>query len=365
MKVFHLKEEKGGLKIVSLGGGKQTRSLRLKDAKGIEWVLRTVDKDPSKAIPEPFRVTVFSNIVKDFISASHPYSSMTIPVLSEALDLTVAKPELFFVPEDPAFGNYKSIFANTICFLEQRDPTPHGEETNSTIKVFNKMLEDNDHRADQLATLRARLLDILIADFDRNFDQYKWATGDTGKGKLYYPIPKDRDQAFFYSNGFLMRVISLKVLPFLKGFRYYIPDVKGLGTLVKDFDRVFLTDLDAKEWKTTIKEVQQKLNDSVISKAVKKLPPEIYAIDSSEITQKLISRRGLLEKAGMHYYRFISRTVNIVGSNEKEYFKITSTPEGLNVRVYGRADNNDTSFVMYDRTFDRKGYQRDQALWFE
>jgi hypothetical protein len=238
--------------------------------------------------------------------------------------------------------------------LEERDPTPHGEPTHSSIKVFNKMLDDNDHRADQLTTLRIRLLDILIADFDRHFDQYKWATGDTGKGKLYYPIPRDRDQAFFYSNGFLMRLISLKVLPFLKGFRYHIQDVKGLGEVAKDFDRVFLTDLDAKEWETAIKEVQLKINDSVIYQAVKKLPPEIYAIDSSEITHKLISRRGLLEKAGMNYYRFISRKVNIVGSNEKEYFKITSNPAGLNVRMYGRKDNNDTSFLMYDRTFDHK-----------
>jgi hypothetical protein len=354
MKVFHLQQEKGGLKPTGLSGGKQARSLRLKDANGTEWVLKTVDRDPARVIPENFRAPVFDKIVRDFISASHPYAALTIPELSKALDLTVAKPELFFVPEDPAFGSYKSMFANTICFLEERNPTPHGEESNSSVKVFNKMLEDNDHRADQLTTVRIRLLDILIADFDRHFDQYKWATGDTGKGKLYYPIPKDRDQAYFYSNGFLMRLISLKVLPFLKGFRKNITDVKGLGEVAKDFDRVFLTDVDAKEWKTAIKEVQESLNDSVIREAVKKLPPEIYAIDSSEITQKLISRRGLLERAGMNYYRFISRKVNIVGSNEKEYFKITSNPGGLNVRVYGRKDNNDTSFVMFDRTFDHK-----------
>ncbi|HKB44184.1 MAG TPA: metallophosphoesterase, partial [Chitinophagaceae bacterium] len=281
MKVFNLQQEKGGLKPSGLSGGKQARSLRLKDAKGTEWVLKTVDRDPARVIPENFRAAVFDKIVKDFISASHPYAALTIPELSKALHLTVARPELFFVPEDPAFGSYKSMFANTICFLEERDPTPHGEPTHSSIKVFNNMLEDNDHRADQLTTLRIRLLDILIADFDRHFDQYKWATGDTGKGKLYYPIPKDRDQAYFYSNGFLMRLISLKVLPFLKGFRKNIIDVKGLGEVAKDFDRVFLTDVDAKEWQTAIKEVQQSLNDSVIREAVKKLPPEIYAMDSS------------------------------------------------------------------------------------
>jgi hypothetical protein len=354
MKVFNLNQEKGGLKISSLGGGKQTKSLKLSDATGKEWVLRTVDKDPARAIPENFRPTAAADIVKDFISASHPYGAMAVPTLANALALTVAKPELFFVPDDPAFGIYKNIFKNTICFLEEGKPTPHGEETNSTIKVFNKLIEENDHRADQLAVLRARLLDILLADFDRHFDQWRWATGDTGKGKLYYPIPKDRDQAFFYSDGILMKFVSSKTLRFLKGFRSTIPDVNGLGEVARDFDRVFLTDLDDKEWKTTIKEVQDKLNDTVINVAIKKLPPEIYAIDGEVLTKKLISRRNLIEKAGMTYYRFISKRVNIVGSNEKEYFKLTSVPDGLNVKVYARNEKNDTNFVMYDRTFDHR-----------
>ena len=354
MKVFHLLEEKGGFKIKSLGGGKQTKSLKLTDPKGREWTLRTVDKDPTKAVPDYFRATIFNDIVKDLISASHPYSALTIPELSKALGLTVAKPELFFVPDDPAFDIYRPIFKNTICFLEESDPTPNGEKTFSTSKAFNKMLADNDHRADQLTTLRVRLLDILIADFDRHFGQYKWATSDTGKGKLYYPLPKDRDQAFFYSNGFLVKLLSQKALQFTKGFRNTIPDVKGLGEVPKDFDRIFLTDLDAKEWETTIKEVQQKLTDSVINRAVKKLPPEIYAIDSGVITQKLLGRRDLLKTAGMKYYHFISKKVNIVGSNKKEYFKVTGNPQGLNVKVYGRDYNNDTSFLMYDRTFEHK-----------
>ncbi|MES1198242.1 MAG: BamA/TamA family outer membrane protein, partial [Chitinophagaceae bacterium] len=144
-----------------------------------------------------------------------------------------------------------------------------------------------------------------------------------------------------------------KALPFLKGFRYTIPDIIGLTSVSKDFDRVFLTGLDDKQWNTAIKEVQQKLTDSVINNAIQKMPPEISAVDGKILIDKLISRRALLENAGMKYYRFLSRKVNIVGSNEKEYFKITSAPEGLNVKVYSR-QNNDTDFLMYNRTFDHR-----------
>src|SRR5687768_1980257 len=41
--VFHLKDY--DFKIIELGGGQQTKSLKLEDKKGREWALRTIDKD--------------------------------------------------------------------------------------------------------------------------------------------------------------------------------------------------------------------------------------------------------------------------------------------------------------------------------
>jgi hypothetical protein len=59
-----------------------------------------------------------------------------------------------------------------------------------------------------------------------------------------------------------------------------------------------------------------------------------------------------LTTAGETYYRFISREVNVVGSNQKEYFKVSNHGKGLQVRMYARAEGNDTSFMMYDRIFE-------------
>ncbi|HEV8284820.1 MAG TPA: BamA/TamA family outer membrane protein [Chitinophagaceae bacterium] len=352
MKVFNIHTEKGGLKIVSLGGGKQTKSLTLVDPNGKQWKLRSIDKNPANAIPENFRNTFASDLVQDFISASHPYAPLTVPPLAKALNIVTAYPEVFFVPDDPAFGYYRPLFANTVCTLEEKDPSRYGEDTKSTIKVFDKLIEENDHRADQPLVLRARLLDILIGDFDRHFDQWRWATSDTGKGKLYYPIPKDRDQAYFRSNGLILEIASERSLPMLKGFRYKIPKVNWLSWPARDFDRLFLTDLDAEEWKKGIADFQKTLTDSVIIAAVKKLPPNIYKMDSAVITGRLISRRNILQRPAMRYYRFISKRVNVIGSNEKEYFKVTGYGKGLRVQVYARGKKNDTSFVMYDRIFD-------------
>lgn len=353
MPVLHLATEKGGLKIRSLGGGKQTRTLQLMDKTGKEWILRSTIKNTANVIPDVNRSVLAQNMSAQLSTSSHPYATLMVPVLTDAMGIAAPHPRLFFVPDDPALGIYRPLFANTVCTLEEKEPSYDGSNTRTTAKTFNKMLDENDHRSDEATTLRARMLDFVLGDFDRHFDQWKWGTGDTGKGKLYYPIPRDRDQALFHSDGLLVRMISGRSMPFLKGFRYTIPKINWLAYTARDFDRVFLSSLDKDDWTENIQLVQSQLTDTVLRSAVRQLPPEIHAIRNAEIEAKLIARRDLLSTEAMKYYRFVSRKVNIVGSNLREYFQVTGAPEGkLDVKVYARSKGNDTSFVMYHRIFD-------------
>jgi len=355
MRVFHIREEKGGLKITGLGGGKNTKSLKLQDSKGGEWTLRTIDKDQARAIPENYRNTISDNAIRDLSSAAHPYGSLIIPGLAAPLNIAVANPQFFFVPDDPALGVYRPLFANKVCMLETDNPSTDGSDSKSTGKLLQKMVEDNDQRADQKVVLKARLLDMLVADWDRHFDQWKWSTKDTGRGKIFYPIPKDRDQAFAHSDGFLVKYASDNTLPFLAGFRHHIPKVKWLNWTARDFDRTFLNQLDEKQWKESITNFQSTLTDSVLEQATRRLPYQIYDIDGKLIAEKLKSRRDLMMTAGMKYYHFLSHYVNVVGSNKPEYFKITSEPGGkVKVSVYERKDNMDTAYRLYQRIFDHK-----------
>ncbi len=193
---------------------------------------------------------------------------------------------------------------------------------------------------------------MVIGDFDRHFDQWKWIEQDTGKGKIYDPIPKDRDQALFYADGLLTKLVTGRLMPFLKSFRKDMPDIDWLGYTARDFDRIFLTELSAGDWKRSIADVREKLTDSVIRNAVHKLPPEVFPFNGEKIIQKITGCRDLLSKRAINYYNFISKKVNVIGSNQKEYFKVSNSGEGLQVRVYARARGNDTSFIMYDRIFD-------------
>ncbi|THU41631.1 metallophosphoesterase [Niastella caeni] len=353
LKVFRLHEEHGGFKIKSIGGGKQTKSLTLEDKNGKEWSLRTIDKDPELALPENLRNTVASEIVQDMISAAHPYAPLPVASLATSARIPHADPEFFLVPDDLAFGTYRPLFANKVCMLEEKDASWDGTDTKSSITVFNELVEDNDKRVLQKEVLKARLLDLLTADWDRHMDQWKWGVKDTGRGKLYYPIPKDRDQAFFYSDGLLIAYVSRKRLPFLKGLKYKIPDVNHLSAVSKDFDRLFLNDIDREEWDSVTTLFRQQLPDTAIMRAVKTMPPEIYAINGQRTIDKLISRRNELGNQSLRYYDFLAKQVTVLGSNKTEYFKIFNEGKNIRVQVLAR-EGKDTGFIMYDRLFDPK-----------
>ncbi len=354
MKAFKIKEEQGGMRILKKGGGMQTRSLRLVDSSGREWVLRTVDKDPESVLPEGLQGTFARNLVQDVISSSHPYGALAVPPLAEALGVIHTKPQIVFVGNDENMGFYRNAFANQVCLLEERAPVDNDTRTRSSSKVFNKIIEESDHVVDQKKVLRARLLDMFIGDWDRHFDQWRFAVDDTGKGKLYEPIPRDRDQVFFNNNGLLLNVVAYQVLPQFSGFKHKMRQSRYLGFNARYFDRVFLTNLSEADWREALTDFTATMTDSVIEKAVRQFPPEIYAISGPLIAEKLKARRGQMMKEGLKYHRFISQYVDVLGSQQEETFEVSKSGDtAFRVRVYRlKKDGVDTGFVAFDRLVD-------------
>src|SRR5688572_1354673 len=76
--VLKLDTVSGGLAPYEAGGGRQSKSLRLRDAQDREWVLRSIDKTFGKALPEIYQNTFVEKIANDQVSIAHPYSAVTI-----------------------------------------------------------------------------------------------------------------------------------------------------------------------------------------------------------------------------------------------------------------------------------------------
>jgi UDP-2,3-diacylglucosamine pyrophosphatase LpxH len=355
-RVFHITNEKGGLKILQRGGGKQTQSLRLEDGSGKQWVIRSINKNPVSALPPALRETAALDIVQDQISAAHPYAPLVVPVLAEAAGVPHSNPELVWIPADTAFGAYQSDFANTLCLFEEREPGISGKSY-STAKVLENIKEDNDDRINQQAVLKARLFDMFIGDFDRHEDQWRWGAVKTEKGKTYYPVPRDRDQAFFINNGFITSLAAAPhIIPSVQGFRKKYRNINGFNFSTRFFDRNFLNEPDEDQWREAATALVLAMTDAVIDSAVNRLPPNINALSGEALRKTLKEKRNYFVNDALIYYRFLAKTIEVTGSDKKERFVIhpqRSNPRFLILDVYKITKDNDMK-PLYRRLVDTK-----------
>ena len=79
--VINLDTEAGGLTPTEQGGGRQTKTLRLKNPQGKQYVLRSVDKNYKGALPEAFRGSFIEDIANDQVSTAHPFAAVAIPLM--------------------------------------------------------------------------------------------------------------------------------------------------------------------------------------------------------------------------------------------------------------------------------------------
>ncbi len=342
--IFNIGEEKGGLKIIKKGGGMQTMSIRLEDKNKKQYVLRSIDKNVEKVLPYAFRNTLLQRPLQDAISASHPFSSITLPPMEEALGIMHTNPKVVWIPDDPRLGIYQEDLANKLFLYEER-PSGNWKEASffgnsskivSTDKTLKKIRKKQNHKVDQKAVLKARLFDMLINDWDRHEDQWRWATFKTDSNTIYKPIPRDRDQAYFVNQGFLMWFISLKwVTGKYQGLEYPIKVITGLNYNARFFDRTFLTELDFNDWVEIVDEIKKDLTDSVIHNAIDKMPRTIYKKSGPDIELNLKVRRDSLLVYAQEYYLVLSKSVDLPGTDDDELFEIE------------RKGNGDTQVVIY------------------
>ncbi|WP_374949002.1 BamA/TamA family outer membrane protein [Mucilaginibacter sp.] len=353
LKVFRLEREKGGLTILQAGGGMQTKSLRLRDASGQEWVLRTVQKYAERVLPPTLRKGLAKDILQDQISTANPFAALTVPPMAEALGIMHSNPQIVYVPDDPALGKYRKDYANHVFLFEEREPL-ESDNTDNTTKVQKKLRDDNDVRVDDKLVLRARLFDMVLGDWDRHDDQWRWDKQKDGKNTLYTPIPRDRDQVYYKTSGFFPWIVAHQWLKArFQPYKEEIRDIKAWNFNGQYFDRYFLNQVSEDDWKEQISYIQTHLTDKVVEEAFKRLPAGIYKLSAPQLITILKARRDNLSKQGIEYYKFLAQVVEIPMTDKKEHFNIKQETNGrLDVTVNKITKEDSIAQVLYHRTFD-------------
>ena len=352
---FDIDTALGGLTPTKTGGGHQTKSLRLVDKQGREYVLRTMDKDLSVLVPDEFKGSFLNDIANDQICTAHPYGPLVIASLTADIGALHTNPVIVFVEDKPGLGEFRNDFVNKLCLFEERPSgdgwagtafSGYADDLINSEKLFSKLKDNNKNHVDQYAFLKIRLLDMMVNDWDRHADQWAWAAHKKDNHTIYIPFAKDRDQAFSRNDGVFMKVISLPwFIRNLRDFKPGIQDVIGENLAAVTLDQQLMNELTVEQWQVAIQEVQQSLTDSAIHHAVLEMPAEIVKLSGAFVEKTLKQRRDNMLKYGMKYYRIINRKVFIIASDKKE------------IIVINKIDKKNTGVVIID--VNKEGEQAD------
>jgi hypothetical protein len=346
--VLSLSATGGGLTPTERGGGLQTASLRFKGGDGREYVFRSLDKDPSRALPEELRETIVEGVHQDQVSAFHPAAALVVARLLDATRIRHVNPRLVVLPDDARLGEFRADFAGTLGIFEER-PEEGFEESDSasgatrvisTERLFERMMKNGETRVDTRAFLAARLFDVFVGDRDRHRDQWRWATFAQGDDAQWEPIPRDRDMAFVKHEG-LFPTLARQVLPQIVTFDDHYPRMVNLNWNAREMDRRLLVGLERPVWDSASRALQAQLTDAVIDDAIGAMPPELVRENGAELRAALRRRRDRLPEAAAAFYDVLAAEVDFTATEDPDLADVTYLDDGsVQVALFPRSSGD-------------------------
>lgn len=373
----------GGLKVTKEGGGHQSFSLRLEDKSGKEYAMRSLRKSALKFLKfklpgiayntEDYRDTWAEEVISDFFTTAHPYMQLVIDPLAKSVGVNHSDTELFYVPKQEGLGAYNDNYGDELYYIERR---PSEEQKNykgyrrtmteesgkvtdyeSTTDMLEKIKSDESYTIDEKNFIRARIFDMLIGDWDRHQDQWRWIEYENEEGeKEFMPVPRDRDNAFPRFDGTAMKFIKLFV-PNSRRWQTFdgsIENVKWLNIGGNKLDRSLLTKYSPEIWEEEAKIILERITPEVIDKAFLRLPKEVQDHTAKFIKESLKSRLQILPEKAKEYGQYLDKIVAITGTEKDDVFEVKKMPDGNTSVVVKRLLSDEKNELIYERTFNDK-----------
>ncbi|WP_228027856.1 metallophosphoesterase [Costertonia aggregata] len=367
----------GGLIPVKKGGGHQSKSLRLRDKKGKEYVMRALRKSAElylqsmafqdQYVLDDLKETYTQELLEDFYTGSHPYAPFTIGKLSDAVGIYHTNPVLYYVPKQSALQDYNDVFGNELYMIEEHAGDGHGDlesfgfsdELKSTDSMLEDLRDDEKYEVDTDLYIRARLFDMAIGDWDRHVDQWRWAEFKDKERKktIYRPVPRDRDQVFsIMGDGVLMK-IATRIIPGLRlmeGFTKEIRSVKGFNSSPKTYvlDMALLAETTEGDWIAQATFLKENLTDAKIREAFLAFPEEVRDKTVSNIRKILLSRINDIDKTAREYYRILNKYAVVTGTDKDDWFEIQRlSNDDIQIKGY-RNIGGKKEKLFFDKVFN-------------
>ena len=382
LKVADLDTLYGGLEVVREGGGHQTVSLRVKDSLGREYNIRRVRKDAllflqsvafkNQPVENKLENTVAENLLTDFYTAAHPYGFLVIPELSEAAGVYHTNPKVFYLPKQKALGKYNSVHGDDVYMIVERPEEgwtgyePFGSPDHdivSTADMIERLRRDEKYSLDESAYVRARIFDMLIGDWDRHKDQWRWAEIEDEEGHHYFePIPRDRDQVFSNFDGAFFGTLRA-LTGFANQFAVYgddIKDVEWFNIAALGLDRSLLQNTGKETWIEQAKYIQEHVTDADIEEAFSTLPEETKGKTSEELQENVKGRRNNIVDIAERYYKHLASLAIVTGTDKDDFIDVIRMEDGNTQVTITRNKEGERSEKLSDKIYK---FNETKEIW--
>ncbi len=369
----------GGVQVTKKGGGHQSYSIRLEDDDQREFSMRSLRKDPLKFLKfsvqgvayteDDYLGTVPEKLISDFFTTAHPYMQMVIDPMAKAVDVNHSRAKLYFVPKQNALGPLNREFGDELYFIEERPSDEQAQykgyrrtldekgkvvDFESTTDMLEKIKSDESYHIDQQAYVRARIFDMLLGDWDRHQDQWRWAEYEKPNGdREFMPIPRDRDNAFPKFDGNAVKVIQW-FIPITRQWQSYGPTIKNVKWLNFNggrLDQALITEYSAKDWRIEAEFIQAQLTDSIIDEAFLRLPKSVRDDTAEYIKESLKQRLKALPNYAQAYGAYLDRTVAVHATEKDDVVRVHRNDNGTTKVILQRKLSDTPDETFYERTF--------------
>ncbi|MDN3492549.1 metallophosphatase [Winogradskyella bathintestinalis] len=373
--VLFLDSLPNNVRAITEGGGNQSRSLRLIDDNENEFTARELRKSGVRFIQSFIKDhyvieyadnTAVETLVQDYYTTAQPYAQFVINDLLDAIDIPHANPKIVYLPKQERLGRFNENYGDKLYMYEEHvgdenksfETFGNADDIISTKDMLLELQNDKDAKIDEDSYLRARLFDLLIGDWDRHADQWRWALHEKEDGvMLYKPIPRDRDQAFPKYDGVFPAILKLAA-PLARNMQTYAPEIQNIKTFnnaVYYLDKNFINHAQWEDWKKQAEQLQNNLTDEVIDNAFANLLEDTKDQSTEKIKSILKQRRENIVSIAKDYYQYFKEHEIIVATNKDNTIDIVRLPNG----------KTNVTIRQKDKTLINNTYSKDltKELW--
>ena len=323
---------------------------------GKEYSFTPFNQDSLQSLPIELAELLPRNIVIDQISALNPFAPIIVDPILRAVHLPYRENQLAALSEKGHFEKESLQVDTHLGILEEPWRNISFDEYDShsytfvgTLQMLDSLEGNNRACVDELQYLKARLIDILLGDWDRSTDQWQWVSVHRNGRTIWKPVPLNHQQAFVRLNGLLPTIADM-VLPQLEHCGENISSIDNLTLTGRFLDRRLLVSFTKQPWDSLALWIQFQISDSVLIQALKQLPASVLQKEGSALLHLLQSRREQLPKAAEEFYKLLSANVEVHGSNKAERAEIHRIGRHIvSITIFDREDTTRTQ--LFQRVF--------------